>query len=70
MTKNIGTFDRIFRIVFALLLIALPFVSGFAFFQTTWATALSVILGVVLLATAAMRFCGLYALFGIRTCGR
>ncbi len=70
MTKNIGTTDRMFRIVFGLVLIALPFVSGLAFFEATWATALSVILGIVLLATAAMRFCGLYTLLGIRTCNR
>jgi hypothetical protein len=70
MTKNIGTTDRIFRIVFGLLLIALPFISGIALFNATWATALSVILGAVLLATAAMRFCGLYTVFGTRTCSR
>ncbi len=70
MTQNIGTTDRIFRIVFGLLLIILPFISGFAFFEATWATAASVIIGLVLLATAAMRFCALYTLFGIRTCSR
>ncbi|WP_113910694.1 YgaP family membrane protein [Roseovarius dicentrarchi] len=70
MTPNIGPTDRIFRIVFGLLLIALPFISGFALFDATWATAASVIIGIVLLATAAMRFCALYTLFGIRTCSR
>ncbi len=70
MTPNIGTTDRIVRIVLGLLLIALPFIGGLGIFETTWAATLSVILGVVLLATAAMRFCGLYRLFGIRTCSR
>ena len=70
MTQNIGTTDRIFRIVFGLMLIFLPFISGLAFFEATWATAASVIIGIVLLATAAMRRCPLYTLLGIRTCSR
>jgi hypothetical protein len=68
MTANIGTIDRILRIVLGLVLIALPFISGLALFQSGIAVAVSVILGIVMLATSATRFCLLYRLVGIRTC--
>ncbi|PVA09443.1 DUF2892 domain-containing protein [Pelagivirga sediminicola] len=68
MTPNIGSTDRIFRIFFGLVLIALPFIGNIAFFEPEWVTVASVVIGIVLLATAAMRFCGLYRILGIRTC--
>jgi hypothetical protein len=68
MTANIGTIDRILRIVLGLVLIALPFISGLSLFQSGIAVAVSVILGIVMLATSATRFCLLYRLVGIRTC--
>ena len=68
MSANVGTIDRLIRAVVGLVLIALPFVGSFALFQGTWATALSVIVGLVLLTTASLRFCPAYRLLGLRTC--
>jgi uncharacterized membrane protein HdeD (DUF308 family) len=68
MTANIGTIDRAFRIVLGLVLLAAPFVSGMAVFTSTLVTTLSVIAGIVMLATSSMRFCPLYRIFGVRTC--
>lgn len=68
MTANIGTIDRLIRIVLGLILIAAPFVSGFALFDNPVTTPLSILVGVVMLATSATRFCLLYRIFGIRTC--
>lgn len=68
MTANIGPLDRIIRFVLGLLLLVAPFVSGMAFFVSTTATVLSVLVGVILLTTAILRFCPMYHLFGIRTC--
>lgn len=68
MSVNVGTIDRSLRAVLGLVLLVLPFVSGLALFTATWATAVSVIAGLVMLGTAAMRFCPMYTLFGIRTC--
>lgn len=70
MTVNIGTADRMFRIALGLILVALPFVSSLALFATGPATIVSVIAGLILIATAAVRFCPLYRIFGIRTCQR
>lgn len=68
MTANLGAIDRVFRLVVGVLLLAAPFFSGMALFESGIVTALSVIVGIVMVATSAMRFCPLYRIFGIRTC--
>jgi hypothetical protein len=68
MTLNVGTLDRILRLVLGLFLILVPFVGGVAFFSSGTATLVSVIVGLVLVTTAALRFCPLYRLLGIQTC--
>jgi hypothetical protein len=68
MTTNLGIIDRMFRAVLGLILIAVPFVSGAAVFDGGAATVVSIAVGIVMLATSAMRFCPLYRIFGIRTC--
>ncbi|KIN76067.1 DUF2892 domain-containing protein [Sulfitobacter mediterraneus] len=68
MTANVGSIDRVLRIVLGLVLIALPFVSNMALFASGTATVIAVVVGLVLIATSAMRFCPLYRIFGIRTC--
>ena len=57
--KNVGSIDRILRIVVGLGLISLVFVGP----QTPWGW-----IGVVPLLTAFISFCPLYTLIGIRTC--
>jgi len=68
MTANLGTIDRMFRIVLGIVLLAAPFVSGMAVFESSTTTIVSVAVGIVMIATSAMRFCPLYRIFGIRTC--
>lgn len=59
MCKNLGTLDRVLRIVVGLVLIALVFVGP----QTPWGW-----IGVIPLATALIGWCPLYRLVGLRTC--
>ena len=59
LSKNVGSIERILRIVVGLGLISLVFVGP----QTPWGW-----IGVVPLLTAAISFCPLYTLIGIRTC--
>ena len=68
MTSNVGKVDRIARIIIGVLLIAASFMTQIGMFQSTLGTAIAVIVGVVLIATSAMRFCPLYRILGIRTC--
>ncbi|SIS73025.1 YgaP family membrane protein [Neptunomonas antarctica] len=68
MTTNIGTIDRVIRLVLGIILLSVPFVSGFAMFESNTATIVSIVLGVVMVATSAIKFCPLYRIFGLRTC--
>jgi hypothetical protein len=68
MTANVGTIDRVLRAILGILLIALPFVSDLLVVQGPIGASVSVIVGVVMLATSAMRFCPLYRILGVRTC--
>ena len=59
MNANVGTVDRILRIVVGLILIAMVFVGP----QTSWGW-----IGVVPLLTALIGFCPAYKLIGLITC--
>lgn len=70
MTANVGTIDRALRVLIGIALLALAF-GGFVPALATGAPKwIAVAAGVVMLATAGMRFCPLYRIFGIRTCQR
>jgi len=68
MNVNVGTIDRVIRIIVGIALLIAPFVGSFAIFASSTATIIAVVAGIILLATSAMRFCPLYRIFGIRTC--
>jgi hypothetical protein len=59
MSRNVGTVDRVIRVLLGLGLLLLVFVGP----KTMWG-----LIGIVPLATAWSSFCPLYTLFGIRTC--
>lgn len=61
MQANVGTIDRVLRILVGVLLIALTLTGTIGLWG--W-------IGVVPLATGAFRFCPLYPLLGINTCGK
>lgn len=56
---NVGSMDRIGRIVLGIVLIALVFVGP----KTAWGW-----IGIIPLATGLLRTCPLYSLLGISTC--
>lgn len=59
--SNVGTLDRILRSIIGFALIIVPFVAAWP----TLALVISVIVGVVLVATAIVSFCPIYALLGL-----
>lgn len=61
MKENVGSADRMIRIILGLALLILVFVLEGAM---RWIG----LAGVVLLLTAAMKSCPLYSLFGMSTC--
>ncbi|MBH9551921.1 YgaP family membrane protein [Inhella gelatinilytica] len=59
MLANVGSLDRVARVVIGLVLIALAFLGVIG----VWGY-----IGVVPVVTAALGFCPLYTVLGIRTC--
>lgn len=59
LQANVGTTDRALRIFAGLLLVLLSVFNVIGPFG--WA-------GLILIATGVFRFCGLYAVLGMRTC--
>lgn len=59
MTANVGSIDRILRILAGLALLSLVFIGP----QTMWG-----LVGLVPLATGLFRFCPAYTLLGVSTC--
>jgi hypothetical protein len=64
MKANVGGIDRVLRIIFGLVLLAL----GIFVFKSGALMIVFVIIGAILLLTGLFRFCGLYPLLGINTC--
>ena len=68
MHTNVGSLDRLVRIVFGLALLVLPFIPGITVFTSPLAFWAALVIGLVLVVTAVVRFCPLYSLFGLTTC--
>jgi len=64
MTANVGTVDRIVRLVVGILLIT--FALGIGFPKTSWSWVGWI--GVIPLLTALFGYCPGYKLFGLSTC--
>lgn len=67
MKLNVGTPDRIARLIIGVLLLVAPFVTGWALFTNPLWTWIIVIVGLVLAVTGLVRFCPAYALFNLST---
>ena len=67
MRINVGSADRIARIILGLLLAVLAFVPALPLASSPILQWGAVFLGTVLIVTALVRFCPLYALFRLST---
>ncbi|MCW5720129.1 MAG: DUF2892 domain-containing protein [Devosia sp.] len=67
MKLNVGTPDRIARLIIGVLLLIAPFVTGWALFANPVWTWIFVIVGLVLVVTGIVRFCPAYAIFNLST---
>ncbi len=59
MKANVGTIDRVVRIILGLVLISLVFVGP----QTPWGW-----LGAIFVVTGFIKWCPLYRILGLKTC--
>lgn len=63
MKANMGSIDRIIRLLVAAVIVVLYFLNVFS---GTWATVLLIIAAIFVL-TSLISFCPLYTIFGLRT---
>lgn len=68
MPLNVGTLDRTLRAALGVVLLYLAFASGAPLFENALFKYGAAGVGVVMLAVAAVRFCPVYLLLGVRTC--
>lgn len=68
MTSNVGTIDRATRFVIGLALIIAPLMNLFGIWSSNTWGYVSMAVGAVLIATAFLRFCPAYRIFGISSC--
>jgi len=68
MEINVGSADKIIRIVVGAALILLSLLSSFTIFQGSGLKYGAIAVGAILIVTALFKFCPLYRLLGIRTC--
>ncbi|MEZ5825104.1 MAG: DUF2892 domain-containing protein [Geminicoccaceae bacterium] len=61
---NVGSTDRLLRLVAGVVLILLPFVVGIS----GWLATVLPIIGLVMVFTGFFRFCPAYTILGINTC--
>jgi len=61
MSTNMGTLDRVIRVIVGLGLLAIAFVGP----QTPWGY-----IGIIPLVTALIGYCPAYRLFGLNTCAK
>lgn len=68
MLTNVGSLDRVLRIVLGLALIIAAFLPALGLAASAVLQWGVVAVGGILIATALMRFCPIYRLFGLSTC--
>jgi len=68
MTANIGVIDRLLRFIIGFSLIVAPFLLEAPVFEDNLYKYGAVVIGVILVGTASIKFCPLYRIFGLRTC--
>ena len=68
MTSNVGKFDRTSRAILGFAFILAPMINLLGIWQSPVLAYGAIAVGIVLILTAAFRFCPLYRLIGVSTC--
>ena len=66
MKANVGNIDRGIRLIIGIAALAAVFVGPFA--GAGWERMALGAVGIIMIATSAIKFCPLYCIFGMRTC--
>lgn len=65
---NVGSADRLIRLILGAILIAIPFIQGMAL--TAFPGVIMLAVGAILAATAVIKFCPLYKTVGVSTASK
>ena len=68
MNANVGSIDRVIRLIVGLVLIVAPLLNMPAIWSNAQLAYVAMAVGLVLAGTAIFRFCPLYRLLGLSTC--
>lgn len=68
MTTNVGALDRILRAMLGIVLLYLAIFSGSSLTDVAVLKYGAAVIGVIMLATSALKICPLYSILGVRTC--
>jgi len=68
MSTNVGTLDRILRVVIGLVALALVFVGPLATGGWGWEPIALAGVAAIMLLTSTVKFCPIYRMLGLRTC--
>lgn len=69
MSANVGTLDRLLRILIGLAALGFAFIGPLAVDGIWgWERIALVAVGAIMIGTSTIKFCPLYRLFGLRTC--
>lgn len=68
MERNVGSADRLIRLVLGLVLIVSPLLNMPAIWSSAWLGYASMIIGLVLALTSVIGTCPMYSVFGVKTC--
>jgi len=63
---NVGTVDRVIRLLIGIAAIAAVFIGPFS--GADWERIVLGLVGLIMIGTSAIKFCPLYRIFGLRTC--
>jgi len=67
MRLNVGNLDRVVRAIIGVVLLYLAFFSGMALFAGGVMKWGAVVIGVIMVATAAFSMCPIYSILGLST---
>lgn len=67
-SANVGSLDRMLRVLIGIVLIAVPYFYAPEILQGPTARWATLAVGIILIATALIRFCPIYRLLGINSC--
>ncbi|MBE0412987.1 MAG: DUF2892 domain-containing protein [Yoonia sp.] len=68
MTVNVGSSDRLIRLIVGLAMIVAPLINFMGLGTSTFGAYALMIIGAVLVLTSLFKFCPLYRILGISTC--